>query len=155
MPESSLYAGERGGGRIFRIGRIGFDQGPMDLGASVYTGTFRTERIAPAGPGALVNFRRVAIHLLSSGSYTFTVKVWIDGDRSKMGDNTTQTVIISGGSGALGETTEEVEIEGAGSHIQVEIVVDSDDVTGLFLVERIDARGRVLRQSSTRSGEAQ
>ncbi len=41
MAESSLYAGERGGGRIFRIGRLGFDQGQSDLATDVYTGVYR------------------------------------------------------------------------------------------------------------------
>ena len=146
MAESSLYAGERGGGRIFKIGRLGFDQGATDLGAHVYTGTYRSERIAPAGVGALINFRRVAIHLLSSGTYTFTVKIWVDDGRTQLGDATTQTVVISGGSGAISETTEEVEIEATGSHIRVEVTADSDDILGVFLVEGIRARGRVLRR---------
>ena len=154
MAESSLYTGERGGPRIFKIGRLGFDQGTSDLGSHVYTGTFRSERIAPAGVGSLINFRRVAIHILSSGTYEFTVKVWVDDKRTILGDGTTQTITINGGSGALGESTEEVEIEAEGSHIRVEITVDSDKITGLFLIENIQARGRVLRQSSTRTGDA-
>ena len=152
MAESSLYAGERNGARVFRIGRIGFDEGPEDPGSTVYTGTFRSERIAPAGAGALINFRRVAIHLMSSGTYTFTVKVWVDDGRTTLASGTEQTVTVTGGGGALSETTEEVEIEGVGSHIQVEIVVDSDDVEGVFLIESILARGRVVRSSSGRTG---
>lgn len=154
MAESSLYTGERGGARVLKIGRIGFDQGTADLGSHVYTGTFRSERVAPAGVGALINFRRVAVHLLTSGTYTFTVKVWVDDGRTQLGDETTQTVTVTGGSGALSEITEEVEIEAAGSHIRVEVTVDSDNLTGIFLIEGIRARGRVLRQSSTRTGEA-
>lgn len=154
MAESSLYAGEANGARVFRIGRIGFDQGTGDLGSHVYTGTYKSERIAPAGPGALVNFRRVAIHLLSSGTYTFTVKVWVDNDRSNTAGGVEQTVVVSGGRGALSEITEEVEIEAEGSHIQVEVTIDSDDITGIFLIEGIAARGRLVRQSSGRTGEA-
>lgn len=154
MSQSSLFAGERAGARIFKLGRIGFDSGTQDLGSTVYTGTFKTERAAPAGPGGLVNFRRVAIHLLSSGTYTITVKVWVDDVRTTLADGTTQTVSISGGLGALAEITEEVEIEAEGSHIQVELTVDSDNTTGVFLIEGIAARGRVIRSGSTRSGEA-
>lgn len=154
MAESNLYAGERNGPRIFKIGRVGFDQGSADLGSHVYTGTYRTERFAPAGVGALINFRRVAIHLLTSGNYTFTVKVWVDNGRTQLGDETTQEVVITGSGGALREVTEEIEIEAEGSHIQVEITVDSDDLTGLFLIEGIRARGRIVRRSSTRTGEA-
>lgn len=154
MPESSLYAGERDGARIFRIGRLGFDQGTKDLGSHVYTGTFRSERVAPAGVGALINFRRVAIHLLSSGTYIFTVNIWVDDGRTELGTGVTQSVVVTGGSGALSETTEEIKISAEGSHIRVEILVDSDDITGVFLIESIQARGRVLRESMTRTGVA-
>lgn len=154
MAESSLYVGERGGGRIFRVGRIGFDSPGDDLGSHTYTGTYRTERIAPAGRGGLVNFRRIGIHILSSGTYTFTVKIWVDDDRTVDGVGAAQAVTITGGDGALSETTEEVEIDAEGSHIQVEITVDSDDTTGLFLIEGIRARGRRIRRSSGRTGEA-
>jgi len=154
MAESSLYAGERDGGRVFQIGRLGFDQGPSDLGANVYTGTFRSERISPAGVGGLVNFRRIAIHLMVSGSYTFTVKIWVDDGRTKLGTDATQEVTITGTAGGLKEVTEEVKIEANGSHCQVEITMDSDDITGIFLIESIRARGRVMRGSSTRGGVA-
>ncbi len=154
MAESSLYTGERDGARIFRIGRLGFDQGTQDLGANTYTGTFRSERIAPLGVGALINFRRVAIHLLSSGTYEFTVRVWVDDGRTELGTGVEQVTVINGGTGGLGEVTEEIEIEGEGSHIRVEITVDSDNITGIFLIESIQARGRPIREGSTRTGEA-
>jgi len=154
MAESSLYAGERDGARVFQIGRIGFDQGTSDLGTTVYTATLRSERVAPAGVGALVNFRRITIHLLSSGTYTFTVKVWVDDGRTLLGSDATQTIVVTGGGGSLSEHTEEVEIEAVGSHIQVEVTADSDDVNGIFLIEGIRARGRVIRGTSGRSGVA-
>ena len=154
MADSALYVGERSGARIFKVGRVGFDTGTADLGSHVYTGTFRTERISPAGPGGLVNFRRIAIHLMATGTYTFSVKVWVDGVRTILGDETTQDVTITRAVGGLNEVTEEVEMEASGSHIQVEITVDSDDVTGLFLIESVSARGRVVRRSATRSAEA-
>lgn len=154
MAESSLYTGERGGPRVFKIGRLGFDQGTSDLDTHVYTGTYRTERIAPLGPGGLINFRRVAIHLLTSGTYIFTVKTWVDDVRTKLADGTDQLTTFNAGFGALSETTEEVEIEAEGAHIRVEIQLNSDDITGLFLIESIDARGRPIRQSRTRTGEA-
>jgi hypothetical protein len=159
MPESTLYAGERNGSRIFRIGRVGYDQDTSDLpdtNAQVYTGTLRTERIAPAGVGSLINFRRVAIHLLVSGTYTFTVKVWISEEQTELGDDTAQTIVISETvAGGLREVTEICEIEGVGSHIQIELTVDSDDITGVFLIERIDSHGRVVRSSANRTGEAE
>jgi hypothetical protein len=153
MAESSLYAGERAGGRIFRIGRLGFDQGSADLEEDVYTGVYRTERVQPAGPGSLVMFRRVAVHLMTSGNYTFSLKVWVDNERTELATGTEQTFTVTGVGGALREVTKEVAIEAEGSHIQVEISVDSDDVTGLFLVESVSARGRVIRESASRTGE--
>ena len=61
MAQSSLYAGEKGGARIMKIGRIGFDEGSGDLGSHVFTGTLRSERVAPAGVGALINFRGIRV----------------------------------------------------------------------------------------------
>lgn len=153
MAESSLYAGERNGPRIFRIGRLGFDQGTSDPGSQVYTGTFRSERIAPAGPKSLINFRRVDIHLLTSGTYEFTVRVWVDEARTTLGDATVQTVVVNSTGTELREVTETVAISAEGSYIQVEITVDSDDVTGLFLIEGIYARGRAILSTSARSSE--
>lgn len=152
---SSLYAGEHGGPRVFRIGRLGFDTGTSDPDSNVFTGSLKTERMHPAGVGGLVNFRRVDIHILSSGTYTFTVKVWVDDERTQLGDGSTQTITVSGGSGSLSESTEEIEISAVGESIQVEVTVDSDDVAGIFLIEGINARGRVIRQTGSRSGEAQ
>ena len=99
MAQSSLYAGEKGGARIMKIGRIGFDEvvGGGDLGSHVFTGTLRSERV---------------------------------------------------------EVTEEIEIEGTGSHIQIEITADSNDLKGIFLIESIKAKGRVIRLASGRSGVA-
>lgn len=154
MANSVLFAGERDGARVFRVGRVGFDTGTSDPGSNVYTGTYRSERMAPAGNGGLVNFRRVAIHLLASGSYTFSVKVWVDDERTELGSGSTQTVSISGSPGGLSEVTEEVEIEANGGHIQVEVTVDSDDVSGIFLIEKIEGRGRIIRRGSTRTGES-
>ena len=148
MAESSLYAGERDGARVFKIGRLGFDQGQYDLGTERYVGVYRTERFAPAGVGGLINYRRVAIHLLVSGSYTFTVKVWIDEERTALGDGTTQTATFTRDVGVLQEITEELEIEAEGS------TVNSDDTTGLFLIEGIRARGRIIRRTGARTSEA-
>lgn len=154
MAESSLYSGDRFGPTIYRIGRLGFDQGKYDLGTQPYTGTFRTERVAPAGVGALVNFRRVSIHLMASGHYTMTVRIWVDDERSKLSSGVAQTVVISRSPGVLREITEEVSVEAVGSHIQVEVSVVSDHVDGVFLIESVLARGRVMLLSSGREAES-
>lgn len=152
MANSVIYAGEKNGYRVFKFGGLGFATPGDDLEANVYTTTMKTEKIFPAGPGGLVNFRRVAIHFLASGAYQFTVKIWIDGVRTTLGDGTVQTVTVSGTT-ASGEITKEIEVEGEGSHIQVELTMDSDEMTGVFLLESVMGRGRVIRQSSTRTGE--
>lgn len=156
MADSSLYAGERSGTncRIFKVGRVGFDTGTVDPGSNVYTGTFKTERIYPAGPGGLVNFRRVVIHVLASGSYTIKVKVWVDDTQTTLKSGAAQVVSIINTVSGLSEVSEEVKISKVGSFIQVEVTVDSDDVTGVFLIEGIWGRGRIIRQSSGRTGEA-
>lgn len=74
--------------------------------------------------------------------------------RTQLQDGTDQLVTINGGGGGLSETTEEVEISAEGSHIRIEITLNSDDLGGLFLIESIDARGRPIRKSSTRTGDA-
>jgi hypothetical protein len=155
MAKSNLLAGDSAGPRIYRIGRIGFDQGSHDIGTQVYTGVYRTERIAPAGVGALVNFRRVAVHVLASDTYKFTVKVWVDNVRTSANDAPVQTVAISNSVGSLSEVTEEIAIEAEGSHIQIEIIVDSYDITGIFLIEGIRGHGRIARRASSRDSETE
>lgn len=153
MPSPVVFVGERSGARIFTLGRIGYDSAGDDLGSHTYTATARTERIFPGGPGALINFRRVVVHILADSTYSITIKVWVDGNRTTDGAGSTQTVTIAGGSGSLSEHTEEAAIEAEGSLIQVEVTVSSDSPTGLFLIEAINARGRVVRRGATRSSE--
>lgn len=154
MAHQALYGAERGGARVVQFGRVGLDAAGDDLGSHTYTGTLRTERVYPVGPGGLVNFRRVLVNILSDGTYTFTVKVWVDDSRTTLGDATTQTVSVTGGTGSLAEITEEISISAEGSHIQVEITVDSNNTTGVFLIESIVALGRAVRRGATRSGES-
>ena len=92
---------------------------------------------------------------MAYNDYEFTVKVWIDDGRTTRADGTTQTVTVSKTGGSeLVEVTEEIEIEGTGSHIQIEITADSNDLKGIFLIESIKAKGRVIRLASGRSGVA-
>lgn len=152
MANSVIFAGEKAGGRIFKFGRLGYTNPGDDLGANTYTSKIKTERVYPAGPGALINFRRVVIHFFGSGPYEFVVKVWVDGVQTTLGDGTAQEVTITGNINTTSEISEEIEIAATGSNIQMEIAMDSDTMIGVFLLEQITARGRVIRQSSTRTG---
>jgi hypothetical protein len=154
MADSSLYAGERLGNRIFKVGRVGFDAGPTDPDANVYVGTFKSERIFPAGPGGLINFRQVSIHVRASDEYVMTVKVFVDDVQTKAINGSPQKVIITNTVSGVSEVTEEIKISKSGSFIQVEITIDSDDIKGIFLIEGIWGHGRIIRKTSGRTGTA-
>lgn len=153
MAGSSLYIGERSGARIFRLNRVGYDSAGADLGSHVYTATFRSERIAPAGLGALVLFRGVTINLYSSGTYSITVKVYVDDVQTKLGDNTAQTIVLASAVAREGKYSPEAAIEAVGRTIQVEVTVTSSAVTAPFMIESIIATGRVIRGAASRRGE--
>lgn len=153
MAGSSIYLGERTGARIFRLNRVGYDTAGADLGSHVYTGTFTTERITPAGPGSLVLFRGVCVNLYSSGTYSITVKVYVDDVQTKLGDGTNQTIVLASAVAREGKYSPEAAIEAYGSTIRVEVTVLSSAVTAPFAIESITASGRVIRGSKSRSGE--
>lgn len=151
MAGRAIYLGERSGARIFRVGRLGYDSAGTDAGSHAYTGTFRSERVAPAGPDGLINFRRVAIHLYATESYTYTVTVWVDGVQTTLGTGAAQTVTVSRTVTTAGEFTDEIAIAAYGNHIQVQITT-SAGTNAPFLLETISAHGRVIRGTSDRVG---
>lgn len=154
MSGRSIFIGERAGARVFKLGRLGYDAGGSDLSSQVFIGTFRTERIAPAGPAGLINFRRVEIHVnVPAASYEYTVKVYVDNVQTVLGTGVSETVVINRTAAVAGEYTDEVAVQAVGNHIQVEITVDSNDVTTPFMIESITAHGRVLRGTNSRAGE--
>lgn len=149
--------GEKNGSRVYRIGVVGFDTGDDDGG--VFTGVLRTDPFSPAGEGGLLLYRRVAIRLLRSGSYTFTVKVFVDGNQTRIWNSSSvevdQTTSFTATATALQEEVLEVDIEAHGTSIAVEIEIDSDNTSGVFLVESIFVHAYGMREALSRGAESQ
>lgn len=162
MAKSAVLIGEPDGGKIYQAGRVGFDAGSpvsLDSGSQSYTGTLKSERISPAGEGGLCVFRRVALRVLRSGSFEVTMKVYVDDEQTKIyssgSTQVDQAVVISRTNRALGETVIEADLEAVGTFIQVEIVVESGDVTGVFLPESIETHYRPIKAAKSRGAETQ
>jgi hypothetical protein len=149
MP-AQLFIGERGGSRIYKVGRVGIDTGTADDGG-VYTGTLKTERFTPAGQDGLCYFRRVALRLWRTSAFALTMKVWVDERRTQVYDTTghasDQTITITRGAPTFSpeETVVEASIWARGTSIQVQIEVASDSVTGIFLPEVLEVHYLPLR----------
>lgn len=155
-----VIAGEAGGNRIFRIGRVGWDTGSADFGGA-YTCTVRTEKHSPAGEDGLTLFRRVYIRLLHYGS-TFggTVKCFVDGGQTlvkKTGAAASlQAEILANnfdpGSATLPtETIVEIGLEKAGTYIEVEVTMASNAQNGLVLIESILVGHLPIREGRQRA----
>jgi hypothetical protein len=153
MPTRVLVA-ENGGNHLYAIGRVGLDTGTADDGG-VYTGLLRTERISPAGEGGLVHFRRVLLRVWHSGAFAGTLRAYVD---------ETQTQVYSGPVlvdqayafshaaplASPDETLVEMDVNAVGTFIEVELEVDSDAITGVFLPEVIAVGCRILRPGRQR-----
>lgn len=156
MP-TPVYAAENTGARIYRIGRVGFDSGLQDAGG-IYTATLRTDKFTPAGEDGLVQFRRVAIRIWHTGAYELVMRVYVDGVQTSYYVTNTVTAqqvtfTRSAPTSSPAEQVEEADIEKIGTSIEIELVLNSDDVTGIFLPETIEIHGRVIRQSKSRTAE--
>jgi len=156
MP-TPVYAAENTGARVYRIGRVGFDTGAQDAGG-VYTATLRTDTFAPAGEDGLVLFRRAAVRIWHTGAYELLMRIYVDGVQTTYYVGTTVTAqevtfVRSAPSPSPAEQVEEADIEKVGTSIEIELVLNSDDITGIFLPETIEIHGRVIRQSKSRVAE--
>lgn len=154
MP-SPVFVAEAGGSRIYKLGRVGYDTGTQDAGGA-YTGTLRTEKISPAGEAALCYFRRVALRLWRTGAYTVTVRVYINGAQTQIYDSagvaSDQEIVFSDiAPTAHDEPILEVSLVGQGTYIEVEIEVNSDDVTGVLLFESVEVHYLPIRATKSRS----
>src|SRR3990167_10458305 len=74
---------ENAGGRVYAVGRIGFDQGAQDVGG-VYTGLLRSDPLSPDGEGAYTHFRRVQIRVRHTGSFVCAVRLYVDGVQTEV-----------------------------------------------------------------------
>lgn len=157
----SVFALESSGSRVYRLGRAGYDTGIKDVDPStgtVFTGTLKTEKISPAGEAGLCWFRRVAFRIWRTGSFVATITVWVDGVQTKRYDSATsawvdQVVSITKTAPDISpeETIIEAAIAAKGTYIEVQLVVDADDVTGVFLPESVEVHSIQLRPARSQS----
>lgn len=159
-----VIAGESGGNRIFRIGRVGWDSGTADFGG-VYTSTVRTEKQSPAGEDGLTLFRRVYIRTFHYGTnYSGTVKVYVDGVQTKVNKTgaaaTDQVELFSNQyfdntfTPLPTESIQEIAISKAGTYIEVEISLPSNAANGLVMIESILVGHIPIREGRQRVGVA-
>jgi hypothetical protein len=152
MP-NPVYVGDLSSGKIYKIGRIGFDSGTADP-AGAFTGTMRTEKHSPAGPEGLCLFRRVYIRVHHTGGFTIIAKAYVDGVQTKinLGTNQTTTFVQAAPATSPAETVLEMAIEAQGTSIEVEMTTLSDTNTGILLIEEITIGHFPIRESKSRSG---
>jgi len=153
MP-TRLFVGEATGAKLYKMGRVGWDTGTQDTGA-VYTGTLKTEKISPAGEDGLCYFRRVVIRIWRTGSYTCTMKAYVDGAQTTIpstGATQSVTFVKSAPTSSPDESIIEMDVTGHGTYIEIELTVDSDDITGIWLPETIEVHYRPIRTAKGRSG---
>lgn len=143
------------GARVYQFGRVGFDSGTADPGGN-FTATMRTEKISPAGDFGLCQFRRIGFRIFRTGSFTMTVKVYVDGVQTKVYDASSnkidQVIVISQAAPSTSpeKTLVEADIDARGTYIEVELTVTSNNIVGLYLPEELDVHFRPLQQSSVR-----
>jgi len=164
MANTLVYLGEIGTGKIYKVGKVGFDSGAVatfDPNSTPFTGTLKTERMSPAGEDALVRFRRVVLRALKTGAWTVKFTVWVDDTQTQTYDNTLadsplqdQTITVSSAAtddGTLKEVIIEADIDAVGTFIQVQLEIDSDDITGIFFPESIETHVQVIREAVSRA----
>lgn len=147
-----LFIVEANGARIYKFGRVGFDSGSADPGGN-FTATMRSEKISPAGELGLCHFRRIGFRIFRTGSFTITVKVFVDGVQTKIYDASSnkvdQTIVITKSAPNISPEEAEVEadVDASGTYIEVELTVTSNNIAGLFLPEELNIHFRPIRQS--------
>lgn len=153
MPTRILIAGNAGN-RVYAAGRVGLDTGPDDVGGP-YTALMRTERFSPAGEDGLVHFRRVMLRVWHTGAFSGTLRCYVDEAQTQyyVGSTATDQELafsVDAPVTSPDEALVEMDISAVGTFIQVELEVDSDAITGVFLPESIIVGARVLRPGRQR-----
>lgn len=155
------FVGQLDGSRVYRLGVIGTDTGTADPSSGVYQGRIMTERVSPMGEGGLALFRRAIIRVLKSGVFTATFKVYIDDVQTQIFDATSdqsvlipQVVVVTSTASALKEEIITIDLSQQGTYFQLECTVDSDDLSGVFLIESITAEMYPIRETISRGGES-
>jgi len=162
MP-NPVFCLENDGSRVYRVGRIGLDSSGDDDGG-VYTGLLRTEKWAPLGEGEDVFFRSISVKVRHTGAFTSRLRAYVDGSQTQYYDGDTPTdqeityavaAPLASVPGGVKETLLEMGLQGRGNHIEVELEVDSDEITGVFLPEYIEVKAvetRLQREGGVVSG---
>lgn len=151
MP-TPIFLMEYNGDRIYQIGRVGIDTGTADDGG-VYTGYVRTEKWAPLGEGEDVYFRKVVCKVRHSGTFECKLRAYVDDRQTQYyssgvltNQEATFTGAINSGDENPKESLLEFEISARGNHIEVELEVVSNKVTGFFLPEYFEVHAVEISQ---------
>lgn len=162
MSATLTLVGERNGNRVYRIGSLGLDGGNQDTDGNTYQAILRTDRFSPLGEGGLALFRRVSVRILRSGAYTITARVYIDDTQTQRYENVDagsslvdQVIVLTNTASALVEDVLQIDVSAQGTHISVELTIDSDDLTGVFLVESMEVHLYPVRPARGRAAESQ
>jgi hypothetical protein len=162
MSATLTLIGERNGNRVYRIGSLGLDGGNQDTDGNTYTALLRTDRFSPLGEGGLALFRRVSVRVLRSGAYTITARVYVDDTQTQRYENVDtgsslvdQVIVLTNTASALVEDVLQIDVSAQGTHISVELTIDSDDLTGVFLVESMEVHLYPVRPARGRAAESQ
>jgi hypothetical protein len=137
---------------LYKVGRTGFDSGASDAGG-VYVARMKTERQAPEGKHGLCQFRRIGLRVTRTAGFTATIKVWVDDKQTKRYDASSaavdQTVVVVYGVPTIApeETIIEVDINAVGTYIAVEMTLNSNEVSGTFMLDELNVHYRPLRKS--------
>jgi hypothetical protein len=154
-----IFACENNGSRLYKIGRVGLDTGAQDTGG-VYKSTLKTERISPLGELAVLVFRRVGIRIWRTGSFTFTVTVFVDGAQTTIfdanGNKIPQTITFTQPTPTLPpiETMVEASIQAQGTYIEVQMDINSNNITGIFLPAELEVHFYPLRRARERTAQS-
>jgi len=148
-----LLVAQNGGSKIYALGRTGFDSGTADVGG-VYSALLRTDPLSPDGEDGLTHFRRIMLRVRHTGAFVCIMRCYVDGAQTQIysgGVLTNQAVTFTKAAptfypaGSEAETLLEMDINARGTFIVIELAVDSDDITGVFLIESAMVGRRTIR----------
>lgn len=146
--------------KLYRIGRVGYDSGDQDPGGA-YVATLKSERISPAGDHGYVHFRRIGLRVLHSGTFTITMRVYVDDVQTTI-YNASSTAVAqeivftkTAPSSATAEALLEADISAKGTFVQVELEITSTNVSGVFLPEEVELHARAIRGVIEHAAESQ
>ena len=144
---------------IFTVGRVGYETGTQDTGG-VYIGTIRSGKISPLGPTGYCKFRRLALRIRHNSSFTVTVRAYVDDVQTKVWDANSeqadQEVVFTQAAptDTPAETVLQLDLTAAGISIEFELLLNSDEVQGMFLPESVEVHFYPVRKARRAAGQA-